>query len=105
MDALRSNLRSPNDAIGDTFVVTQATGGFFTAADALAGRNQRTTVQPGSYHVFNRSQGMVNVTTVQGVPGGWINPTGQGKGQIRVGSRVRVNNDAQNWVTSQLIPA
>jgi len=54
--------------------VTRATPGFNTAADAQSGRNQRTTVQPGNYHVFNRSNGMINVTTRQGVPGSWINP-------------------------------
>lgn len=62
----------------ETFVITQATGGFQTAADAANNRNRVTTVQPGTYHVFNRAQGMVNLTRTRGVPGSWINPTGQG---------------------------
>ena len=118
MNTLRSHLRLPSHEApslppnhtpntGDTFIITQATGGFFTAADALAGRNQRTTVQPGNYHVFNRFQGMINVTTRQGIPGSWINPAGQGTfpENIRVGSRVRVNDSAQHWATGQAIPS
>jgi len=87
--------------------VTRATGGFYTAADALAGRNQRTVIQPGTYHVFNRSQGMINVTTREGRPGSWINPnatsTGQPNNTIRVGSRVRVNQNAMRWATGETI--
>jgi len=62
----------------ETFVITQATGGFSTAADAANNRNRVTTVQPGTYHVFNRAQGMINVSRTRGVPGSWINPVGQG---------------------------
>jgi len=89
--------------------ITRATGGFYTAADALAGRNQRTVIQPGTYHVFNRSQGMINVSTVQGRAGSWINPnstsTGQPNTTIRVGSRVRVNQSARTWTTGESIPS
>ena len=66
-----------NNNNGDTFVVTTRTGGFNTAADARANRNRRNWVDPDTYHVFNRAKGMVNVTSTQGTPGSWINPTGQ----------------------------
>lgn len=56
------------------YQVTRATPGFFTAADAAAGRNPRTSVRPGTYYVFNRSSGMLNVTSKLGHPGSWINP-------------------------------
>lgn len=65
----------------ETFIVSQATSGFNTAADALNNRNARTTVQPGTYFVFNRSQGMINVTRTNGTPGSWINPTNQTSSQ------------------------
>jgi len=61
----------------ETFVITRATSGFSTAADALNNRNPQTTVQPGTYNVFNRSQNMINITRTAGVPGSWINPAGQ----------------------------
>lgn len=56
------------------FRVTKSTDGYSTAADAKAGRNRKGTVEPGNYYVFNRSQGMVNVSSKKGVPGSWINP-------------------------------
>jgi len=90
----------------DMHTVARATGGFYTAADARAGRNQRTIVQPGNYYVFNRSQGMINVTTRQGVPGNWINPTAsasQPSNNIRVGSRVRLRSAATHWATGERI--
>jgi len=61
---------------GYRYTVTQATPSYLTIADTLAGSNQRTTVSPGTYHVFNTSQGMINVTSKQGVAGSWINPNG-----------------------------
>ena len=73
----QDNRPAPPTTNNDTFVVTRVTGGFNTAADAANNRNQRTTVQPGTYHIFNRSQGMVNVTRTRGIPGSWINPAGQ----------------------------
>jgi len=59
---------------GDRHTVTQATPGYLTAADALNSVNPRTTVQPGTYYIFNTSQGMINVTHTQATPGSWINP-------------------------------
>lgn len=53
--------------------------GYYTAADAKAKENQRSTVKPGVYYMFNESQGMINVTKSSGVPGSWINPTGNKK--------------------------
>jgi len=91
--------------------VTSRTGGFMTATDAGANRNRRTWVEPGDYHIFNRSGNMINVTRTPGVPGSWINPnetTTQApmspQPAIRVGSRVRVNANAQTWATGQSIP-
>ena len=92
----------------ELFQIRIRTGGFFTAADAAANRNRRTWVEPGIYHIFNRSQGMINLTARQGIPGSWINPNSQeaSLGQtISVGSRVRVNNNATNWATGETIPS
>ncbi|MCL1990003.1 MAG: N-acetylmuramoyl-L-alanine amidase [Defluviitaleaceae bacterium] len=99
----------PANNNADTFVVATQTGGFMTAADARANRNQRTTVQPGTYHVFNRATGMINVTRTPGTPGSWINPAGQNAPSpqtpaIRVGTRVRVNLNARTWATGETIP-
>lgn len=57
-----------------TYKVVVTVGGYKTAADAKGKRNKAGTVKAGSYHVFNESQGMINVTSKVGVPGSWINP-------------------------------
>ncbi|PKG23139.1 glycoside hydrolase domain-containing protein [Niallia nealsonii] len=44
------------------------------AQDALANKNSKGTVKPDSYYIFNESEGMVNVTKQQNMPGSWINP-------------------------------
>ena len=108
MNDLRNQLRMPTVAtppVVGTHRVTARTGGFVTAADALNNRNRRTWVEPGNYHIFNRANGMINVTRTPGVPGSWINPNEQQvTPTVQVGSRVRVNANAQTWATGQTIP-
>jgi hypothetical protein len=60
--------------VGGTYTLKKNTPGFYTAADAKVGRDQRVTVLAGEYIVFNISNGMLNVTKVKGKPGSWINP-------------------------------
>ena len=108
--ATPSQPSSPTTPAGNMHRVTTQTGGFMTAADALANRNRRSWVTPGDYHIFNRSNGMINITRTPGVPGSWINPTNTPETQapppsIRVGSRIRVNQTAQTWATHQPIPS
>ncbi|GIN74932.1 N-acetylmuramoyl-L-alanine amidase [Bacillus sp. J14TS2] len=58
----------------ETFQLKQALPGYLTAADAKSGKNKKVTVQPGTYYIFNKANGMVNLTTKVGTPGSWINP-------------------------------
>lgn len=58
----------------ETYQVLVAIPGYYTALDAKNRRNRRGTVSPGTYHVYNRASGMVNVTKKAGTPGSWINP-------------------------------
>ena len=116
MNHVRNQLRTPSVATPPTITaptspssnthrVTVRTGGFMTAADAKANHSRRTWVEPGDYHIFNRANGMLNLTRTPGVPGSWINPTVQNvTSSIQVGSRVRVNANAQTWATGQNIP-
>lgn len=66
---------APAPAPSGHFSVAKAIPGFYTAADAQNHANQANTVQPSDYYVFNTYNGMVNVTSKQGVPGSWINPS------------------------------
>ncbi|MEK5393112.1 LysM peptidoglycan-binding domain-containing protein [Margalitia sp. FSL K6-0131] len=56
------------------YTVVTSVNAYVTAADAKAGKNIKGTVKAGTYFVFNKSDGMINVTTKPGAPGSWINP-------------------------------
>lgn len=56
------------------FEVKSNISGYVNAADAKAGRNPRTTLSKGSYFIYKTFDGMLNISTRQGVPGSWINP-------------------------------
>jgi len=64
----------PKPVVGGKFTLKKNTPGFYTAADAKAGRNQRVIVLAGEYFVFNTTDGMLNITRTKGQPGSWINP-------------------------------
>lgn len=63
---------------GGRYTLTVTKKGYYTAAEALAGQptggHPTGTRRPGTYTIFNISQGMLNLTTKAGVPGSWINP-------------------------------
>lgn len=58
----------------ETYTLITSVKGYYYAADAKAHRDDRTLVARGTYHVYSRSDDMINVTTKPGVPGSWINP-------------------------------
>lgn len=47
--------------------------GYYTAADAIAGKNPVRDVEPGNYYVYNETSEAVNVTKDATSPGAWIN--------------------------------
>ena len=63
---------------GGKYTLTTTKKGYYTAAEALAGAatggHPTGTRRPGTYTIFNISQGMLNLTTQPGTPGSWINP-------------------------------
>lgn len=61
-------------AAPETYVVVTTINGYISSSDAQNHTNPRVRVTPGTYYVFNKSGGMLNLTTVVGSPGSWINP-------------------------------
>lgn len=63
---------------GGSYTLTTTKKGYYTAAEALAdkatGGHPTGTRRPGTYTIFNISQGMLYLTTKAGVPGSWIKP-------------------------------
>ncbi|MEK3888073.1 hypothetical protein [Bacillus sp. FSL K6-3431] len=92
--------------------MNKSVGGYATAADAKSGKNKKTTVKAGVYFLFNTSGDMINVTTKNGTPGSWINPTDNGSGSasaapttLKVGQRVKLKSSASKYATGQKISA
>ncbi len=65
-----STPKPPND----TYKVVTKIDGYTTAANAKSRKNKRSKVSSGTYHVYKKSDGMINITSKKGVPGSWINP-------------------------------
>ena len=67
---------NPADNVSSSakYTVVKAISGYTTAADAQNRNNAATTVQPGVYFIFKEASGMLNVSTVAGSAGSWINP-------------------------------
>ena len=59
---------------GETYKVVTTIDGYTTAADAKSGKNKRSKISAGTYHVYKKYDGMINITSKKGVPGSWINP-------------------------------
>lgn len=57
-----------------TYEVVTSVPGYYTSKNAMNGTDRRNTVKPATYYVYNEANGAINVTSVQGVPGSWINP-------------------------------
>ena len=71
---VKEDVKNTDIVIGGKYILTKSTAGFYTAADAKAGRDQRVSVLAGEYIIFNIASGMINITKTKGVPGSWINP-------------------------------
>lgn len=71
-----SNKPSPKPASSkiEKYILNKTVNGYLTAADAKAKKNKKGTVNAGTYYVFNKSVGMINLTTKAGTQGTWINP-------------------------------
>lgn len=61
--------------LAEKYEVVVAVKGYYTSADAKNRKNPRTTVKAGTYYVFNKYAGMINVSKQKKSPGSWINPS------------------------------
>lgn len=68
----------------DKYKVVKAIPGYYTSMDAKKKQNKRNTVQPASYYVYKKANGMINVTSQKGTPGSWINPGDNKKSSNKV---------------------
>ena len=47
---------------------------YTSSAKAKAGEGSTRDYKAGEYFVYNKANGMINITKTSGSPGGWINP-------------------------------
>ena len=56
-----------------TYEVVTTVKGYYTSANAIARKDAVRNVEPGTYYVYNKVSGAVNVTKTASAPGAWIN--------------------------------
>lgn len=61
-------------SVGGLYTVVTEIKGYVNAADAKNRVNAVKTFAKGNYYVYKIFDGMVNISTVKGTPGAWINP-------------------------------
>ena len=61
----------------NTFSLKVKTYGYTNAGNAKKHTNSVNVKQPGTYYIYKEYNGMINITTVKGIPGSWINPGDQ----------------------------
>ena len=59
---------------GETYKLVTSCKIYMNAANAKNRKSSVGTYSAGNYYVFNKSDGMINITKTKGVAGGWINP-------------------------------
>lgn len=69
-------------AAGSTYVLVTDIKGYVNAADAKSKVNSVKTMTKGTYFVYKIFDGMINISTVKGAPGAWINPTDNKTGTV-----------------------
>lgn len=57
----------------ETYKVIVKMAGYLTAQQASDRHGSNSTVQSGTYYVYNRNKGMLNISIIYGRPGWWIN--------------------------------
>lgn len=56
------------------YTLSKSTKIYMNANDAKSGKNSVGTYPAGTYYVYKKSDGMVNITKTKGKAGAWINP-------------------------------
>lgn len=66
------NAQISNLKVGDKVTLTESIKGYNTADNALKGKNPTVTYGKGTYYVYKKYNGSVNITRNKGVAGAWV---------------------------------
>lgn len=64
---------------GEKYKLVATVGGYKTADDAKKHRNKATTIKSGTYYIYKKHSGMINITKKDSAAGSWINPADNNK--------------------------
>ena len=59
-------------SVGDKVTLTESIKGYNNADNALKGKNHTVTYPSGTYYVYKKHNGSVNISKTKGVPGAWV---------------------------------
>lgn len=62
----------------NTYTVSSTVAKYVTAENAANGQGSVGSYSAGTYYIYKSYNGMLNISKTEGVPGGWINPEGNG---------------------------
>lgn len=108
----KANAQIANDG---TYKLLNKVSGYFSAYDALGKTNAKVTLNPGNYYIYKSVDGAINLTTVKGVPGSWINAEGnkapsqvvstptktqEASGSIQADGRYKLEAKTSGYVTA-----
>ena len=74
LNALSGSSSSNSTSSDETYKLVVSCKIYMNAANAKNRKSSVGTYSAGTYYVFNKSDGMINITKTKGVAGGWINP-------------------------------
>ena len=93
---------SSTSSSSEKYTLTKSTKTYMNASDAKNGKNSVGTCGAGTYYVYKRSDGMINITKTKGKAGSWINPnakTSTSKPALSTSSKTVLKVDGY-WGTS-----
>lgn len=65
---------SESSSTSEKYTLSKSTKIYMNVSDAKNSKNSVGTYPTGTYYVYKKSDGMINITKTKGKAGGWINP-------------------------------
>lgn len=87
---------SSSTGSAETYELVTTCKVYMNASNAKNRSNSVGSYDAGTYYVYNKADGMINVTKTKGTPGGWINPNDNRKESTSSFSSYKVKVDIAN---------
>lgn len=74
MNTFRNDVKKLMEAEVEKYILLVDVPVYTSSAKAKAEKNSTRNYKAGEYFIYNKANGMINITKTSGSPGGWINP-------------------------------